>query len=42
MAGARRTVARGLTLAEARTFAQDWNATHDPGPMSLKCEFEEE
>ncbi len=32
---------QGVTLEEAREYCQDWNATHDPGKLSLKAEFEE-
>jgi len=35
-------IGEGMTEEEARTFAQEWNATHDPGRLSLKAEFEEE
>lgn len=38
----KRYLARGMTYEEAREFCQEWNASHDPGPMSRKCEFEEE
>lgn len=41
-AGKQRTKATGLSLAEAQAFCKEWNATHDPGPMSLKCEYDEE
>ncbi len=38
--GARKTtVRRGLTYNEARQFCQEYNATHNPGPLSRKCEF---
>lgn len=30
-----------LTLLEAIRYCKDWNASHDPGPMSRKAEFEE-
>jgi hypothetical protein len=40
--GKRRTKAKNLTWAEARAFCQQWNATHDPGRFSLKCEFDEQ
>lgn len=29
------------TIEEAREIAQDYNATHDPGRLSRKAEFEE-
>lgn len=38
----RRTIAKGCTYEEARAIAKEWNATHDPGPMSRKAEFDEE
>lgn len=28
------------TFQEARDFCQEWNATHDPGRLSVKAEFE--
>ena len=39
---ARRTF-RGTFLNEddARAFCKQWNATHNPGPLSNKCEYEE-
>ena len=27
--------------SDARAFCQDWNATHKPGRLSNKCEYEE-
>ena len=30
-----------LTYDEAREYCRQWNATHDPGPLSRKAEFEE-
>lgn len=32
----------GLTWAEARKLCQDYNSSHDPGPLSRKAEFSEE
>ena len=29
------------TEQEAREYCQDWNATHEAGRLSRKCEFEE-
>jgi len=29
------------TEAEAQEYCREWNATHDPGRLSLKCEYEE-
>lgn len=37
-----RRMPRGLTYEEAQRFCREWNATHDPGKLSLKAEFEEE
>ena len=37
-----RTIARGCTEDEARTIAQEWNATHKPGRWSRKAEWTEE
>lgn len=33
--------ARNLTLEQAQAYCKQWNATHDPGQFSLKCEFEQ-
>ncbi len=41
-AGKRRTRAKNLTHDEARRFCEQWNAGHDPGFLSLKCEFDEQ
>lgn len=30
-----------VTWEEARTYCQQWNATHALGPLSRKAEFEE-
>ena len=38
--GRKHTHARNLTYDEARAYCQRWNATHKPGPLSRKCEFE--
>lgn len=38
-AGRRHTVAKNLTWAEARSFCEQWNSSHNPGPLSRKCEF---
>ena len=38
-----RTYFRGAwfeTEEDAREFCQDWNASHDPGRLSLKAEYE--
>ena len=29
------------TREEARAYAQEYNASHDPGPLSVKAEFDE-
>lgn len=34
-----RTLRRNLTEEEARTFCREWNASHDPGKWSKKCEY---
>jgi hypothetical protein len=40
--GPRTTIAHGIkTEEEARKIAKQYNATHDPGPLSRKAEFEE-
>lgn len=31
----------GLTYEEAQRYCKDWNATHNPGKLSRKAEFEE-
>lgn len=37
---ARRTKrATFFTEAEAQQYCADWNATHKPGPTSIKCEY---
>ena len=36
------TLARGCTYEEARELCSEYAATHEPGPMSRKAEFEEE
>ena len=33
---------RRLTEDEARRMCQEWNATHNPGPLSRKMEYERE
>jgi hypothetical protein len=30
-----------LSYEEARRYCRQWNAAHDPGPLSRKAEFEE-
>ena len=38
----RTTLATGLTHDEARETCLEYNATHDPGPLSKKAEFTED
>ena len=35
------TVARFESEADAREFCRKYNATHEPGPTSIKCEYGE-
>lgn len=41
--GARRTVQAVFTgtdaLEKARAYCEQWNNSHNPGPLSRKCEF---
>ena len=37
--GRKTTIARFSTEAEARQYAQQWNATHKPGHLSRKAEY---
>lgn len=32
--------ARGVTIDTARAICEEWNASHDPGPLNRMCEFE--
>jgi hypothetical protein len=41
-AGPKTTLARHLTEDEARRVCADYNATHNPGPLSRKAEYERE
>jgi hypothetical protein len=42
-AGKRRTIRKNVkTIEEARAICKAWNATHDPGFLSKKAEFEEQ
>jgi hypothetical protein len=41
-AGKRHTVAKNLTFSAAQAYCQQWNSTHKPGPLSRKCEFDEQ
>lgn len=41
-AGPKRAVTKNLTYSQAQAFCKDWNAKHDPGPLSRKCEFDEQ
>lgn len=36
------TLATGLTWAEARAMCDEYNESHDPGPLSRKAEFTRE
>jgi len=38
--GRKYTHARNLTYDEALRYCKQWNATHAPGRLSRKCEFE--
>ncbi len=40
--GRKHTLAQRLTYEEARATCQRYNATHNPGPLSRKAEFEQE
>ena len=40
-AGERTYLKRFYDEAEAREFCQEWNDAHEPGRLSLKCEYEE-
>ena len=40
-AGPRKYIQRHVTLDDAKELCQEWNAAHDPGPLSDKAEFEE-
>jgi hypothetical protein len=40
--GAKRVQVRNLSYREAMAYCGEWNAKHPPGPMSLKCEFEQQ
>jgi hypothetical protein len=40
--GRKTTIGRHLTLAEARAICEQYNLTHNPGPLSRKAEFERE
>lgn len=41
-AGPKRYIRRRVpTIEEARSICKEWNANHDPGPLSRKAEFEE-
>ena len=40
--GERTYLAHGVTWTEARELCAEYNATHDPGPLSRKAEFESE
>ncbi len=40
-AGPKRVIAKNVTRDEAQQIAKKYNATHTPGPMSRKAEFDE-
>lgn len=40
--GKKHYFAKGVSYGIALQIAQEWNATHDPGELSDKAEFEEE
>lgn len=40
-AGRKTYLKRGVTYEEARALCREYNATHAPGELSLKAEFEE-
>lgn len=33
---------RNLSFAEAQAYCREWNATHKPGPLSRKAEFDQQ
>ena len=39
--GKKRYIQRRLVLADARELCRKWNASHEPGELSDKAEFEE-
>jgi hypothetical protein len=41
-AGRKTTLARNLSHDEAKRLCADWNATHKPGRLSRKAEFEQQ
>lgn len=40
-AGRKTYLRKHITYDDARSIAQQYNATHDPGPLSRKAEIEE-
>lgn len=40
--GRRYTHERNLTYEQALDYCRAWNATHEPGKLSRKCEFEQQ
>lgn len=40
--GNRHTLARDLSRREAYAMCQEWNATHKPGKLSNRAEFEQQ
>ena len=41
-AGPETTIGECMTEEEAQAMCKEWNATHEPGRLSLKAEYEEE
>jgi len=37
-----RTIRKNLSHDEAIQFCKEWNASHNPGKWSKKCEFDEQ
>lgn len=40
-AGPRHYIRKHVTQEDARELCAEWNASHDPGPLSDKAEYEE-
>lgn len=38
--GRKTTLYRNLTFSEAQSMCREYNATHEPGPLSRKAEFD--
>ena len=39
--GKRKYIQKHVTFEDARELCREWNAAHEPGPLSDKAEFEE-